>query len=219
MILKHFNLSLYVWFSLYLYSIGLWAFSYASRQIKFSHLLGLVLIDSSIYRLSLKWAFPCALRRRGVSPLFDLNQLLSSLLALSQANFDHLSFDTWLHLLLLDIMQFSRFFSGLIKLQHPHFLFALRQSVLMTVLNFIWLTLIGFLVEISGLEPLTSCLQSRRSTNWAIPPFFQLLISNHQCSLLLLIVDRWLLVDFVVGHPGLEPGTSPLSGVRSNHLS
>lgn len=22
-----------------------------------------------------------------------------------------------------------------------------------------------------------------------------------------------------VGHPGLEPGTSPLSGVRSNHLS
>ena len=27
----------------------------------------------------------------------------------------------------------------------------------------------------------------------------------------------WLLVE--VGHPGLEPGTSPLSGVRSNHLS
>ncbi len=24
---------------------------------------------------------------------------------------------------------------------------------------------------------------------------------------------------FQVGHPGLEPGTSPLSGVRSNHLS
>ncbi len=22
-----------------------------------------------------------------------------------------------------------------------------------------------------------------------------------------------------MGHPGLEPGTSPLSGVRSNHLS
>ena len=49
-----------------------------------------------------------------------------------------------------------------------------------------------YFVEISGFEPLTSAVQKQRSTNWAIPP---------------------------VGHPGFEPGTSPLSGVRSNQLS
>ena len=48
-------------------------------------------------------------------------------------------------------------------------------------------------VEISGFEPLTSAVQKQRSTNWAIPP--------------------------MMGHPGFEPGTSPLSGVRSNQLS
>jgi hypothetical protein len=51
-------------------------------------------------------------------------------------------------------------------------------------------------MEVSGLEPLTSCLQSRRSTNWAKPP--------HSSR---------------VGYSGLEPETSPLSGVRSNQLS
>ena len=30
---------------------------------------------------------------------------------------------------------------------------------------------IGLLVEINGIEPLTSCLQGRRSPSWAIPPF------------------------------------------------
>ena len=29
-----------------------------------------------------------------------------------------------------------------------------------------------FLVEISGIEPLTSCLQGRRSPSWAKPPYF-----------------------------------------------
>ena len=28
-----------------------------------------------------------------------------------------------------------------------------------------------------------------------------------------------LILSFMVGHPGLEPGTLRLSGVRSNHLS
>ena len=50
-----------------------------------------------------------------------------------------------------------------------------------------------YVVEISGFEPLTSAVQKQRSTNWAIPP--------------------------TMGHPGFEPGTSPLSGVRSNQLS
>ena len=53
-----------------------------------------------------------------------------------------------------------------------------------------------FMVENSGIEPLTSCVQSRRSPSWAKPPKFKLMGLN-----------------------GLEPSTSRLSGVRSNQLS
>ena len=51
------------------------------------------------------------------------------------------------------------------------------------------------LVEDSGIEPLTSWMQIRRSPSWANPP--------------------WKMV----GRARLERATSPLSGVRSNHLS
>ena len=61
-------------------------------------------------------------------------------------------------------------------------------------------TSVNFLkvVEISGIEPLTSCLQGRRSPSWAKPPypFFE-----------------------VVGQNGLEPSTSRLSVVCSSQLS
>ncbi len=53
------------------------------------------------------------------------------------------------------------------------------------------------LVELSGIEPLTSCVQGRRSPSWAIAPKKVILIK-------------------LVGLGGLEPPTSPLSGVRSN---
>ena len=52
-------------------------------------------------------------------------------------------------------------------------------------------------VEITRFELVTSCLQGRRSPNWAIPPK----------------------VLYKVGLSGLEPPTSRLSGVRSNRLS
>ena len=44
---------------------------------------------------------------------------------------------------------------------------------------------ISCLVEISGIEPLTSCLQGRRSPSWAKPPYFKLkwwakMDSNHR---------------------------------------
>ena len=58
-------------------------------------------------------------------------------------------------------------------------------------------TSVNFLVEISGIEPLTSCLQGRRSPSWAKPP------SNSE----------------VVGQNGLEPSTSRLSVVCSSQLS
>ena len=51
------------------------------------------------------------------------------------------------------------------------------------------------MVEDSGVEPLTSCLQSRRSTSWANPP------------------DS---IVTLVGLGGLEPPASSLSGMRSN---
>ena len=54
-----------------------------------------------------------------------------------------------------------------------------------------------FMVENSGIEPLTSCVQSRRSPSWAKPP----------------------LNSKLMGLNGLEPSTSRLSGVRSNQLS
>ena len=58
-------------------------------------------------------------------------------------------------------------------------------------------TSVNFLVEISGIEPLTSCLQGRRSPSWAKPPYcFE-----------------------VVGQNGLEPSTSRLSVVCSSQLS
>ena len=55
------------------------------------------------------------------------------------------------------------------------------------------------MVETSGIEPLTSCVQSRRSPSWAKPPK---------------VLNYWM-----VGLSGLEPPTSRLSGVRSNQLS
>ena len=48
------------------------------------------------------------------------------------------------------------------------------------------------MVEVNGLEPMASCVQGRRSPNWATPP------------------------KSVVGLDGVEPSTSRLSGVRSN---
>ena len=57
---------------------------------------------------------------------------------------------------------------------------------------------VNFLVEISGIEPLTSCLQGRRSPSWAKPPYF---------------------ASEVVGQNGLEPSTSRLSVVCSSQLS
>ena len=59
-------------------------------------------------------------------------------------------------------------------------------------------------VEISGIEPLTSCLQGRRSPSWAKPPYHWLSI---------------LLRRKVVGQSGLEPPTSRLSVVCSSQLS
>ena len=50
--------------------------------------------------------------------------------------------------------------------------------------------IIKFQLDRSGIEPLTSCLQSRRSPNWTTGP-------NK------------------MGHVGIEPTTLPLSGVRS----
>ena len=54
---------------------------------------------------------------------------------------------------------------------------------------------VSILVEDSGIEPLTSWMQIRRSPSWANPPLI------------------------LVGRGRLERPTSPLSGVRSNHLS
>ena len=73
-------------------------------------------------------------------------------------------------------MQFSRY----IKMQGSHLCWLSEQSV-----------------EITRFELVTSCLQGRRSPNWAIPPK----------------------VLYKVGLSGLEPPTSRLSGVRSNRLS
>ena len=63
-------------------------------------------------------------------------------------------------------------------------------------------------VETRGLEPLTSAVQGRRSPNWAMSP-------SKGNSL----PKQTMYKKYLVGLPGLEPGTSPLSEERSNRLS
>ena len=66
------------------------------------------------------------------------------------------------------------------------------------------------MVEVRRIELLTSCVQGRRSPSWAISPCHRLFIT------LFTFITHSV---WVVGLSGLEPPTSPLSGVRSNHLS
>ena len=62
-------------------------------------------------------------------------------------------------------------------------------------------TSVNSLVESTGIEPVTSCLQGRRSPSWANPPY-----------------GIFLCLE-VVGQNGLEPSTSRLSVVCSSQLS
>ena len=61
------------------------------------------------------------------------------------------------------------------------------------------------MVEVIGIEPTTSCVQGRRSPNWATPPRT---VSPDRIS-----------KKKVVGLDRFELSTSRLSGVRSNQLS
>ena len=58
-------------------------------------------------------------------------------------------------------------------------------------------------VENTRVELVTSCLQGRRSPNWANPPYLYFMVLPFR----------------QMGLSGLEPPTSRLSGVRSNRLS
>ena len=75
----------------------------------------------------------------------------------------------------------------------------------------------NYRMEITRFELVTSCLQGRRSPNWAIPPngifniHFLLMGLSGPYLLSLILKD--------LGLSGLEPPTSRLSGVRSNRLS
>jgi hypothetical protein len=70
------------------------------------------------------------------------------------------------------------------------------------------------LVEVRGVEPPTSCLQSRRSSQLSYTPALD---SLRSLKLNIYLVHTELVE--VVGAGGLEPPTLRLSGVRSNHLS
>ena len=59
-------------------------------------------------------------------------------------------------------------------------LFIDKNSLCDGLLNYIkqyWILLLG-LVEVNGIEPMTSCLQSRRSPNWATPPISSKILAN-----------------------------------------
>ena len=86
------------------------------------------------------------------------------------------------------------------------------------------------MVELCGIEPQTSCVQSRRSPSWAIAPYSTVRTSYRWFFLrqggewrsILKVCESFHNAVFrenLVGLSGLEPPTSPLSGVRSNHLS
>ena len=72
------------------------------------------------------------------------------------------------------------------------------------------------LVEIKGVEPLTSCLQGRRSSQLSYIPIYKIF---YFFALKLLQKNFIICIILVVGSNGIEPSTSRLSGVRSNHLS
>ena len=80
-------------------------------------------------------------------------------------------------------------------------------------------------VEITRFELVTSCLQGRRSPNWAIPPnglvvlAFSLYLKVGLSGPYLLSEGFGVSLYLKVGLSGLEPPTSRLSGVRSNRLS
>ena len=71
------------------------------------------------------------------------------------------------------------------------------------------------MVEVNGLEPMASCVQSRRSPSWATPPGnddrFRTAVSGFQ-----LLNPESKSKFGMVGLDGVEPSTSRLSGVRSN---
>ena len=74
------------------------------------------------------------------------------------------------------------------------------------------------LVEVNGIEPMTSCVQGRRSPSWATPPWQGTgCQARDQDSSWRLLFDFWHLK--LVGQGGLEPPTSRLSSARSNQLS
>jgi hypothetical protein len=64
------------------------------------------------------------------------------------------------------------------------------------------------MVEVNGIEPMTSCVQGRRSPSWATPPIS---VDSYQKKLL---TENWTLI--LVGLDRFELSTSRLSGVRSN---
>ena len=78
----------------------------------------------------------------------------------------------------------------------------------------------NYRMEITRFELVTSCLQGRRSPNWANPPY--LIFSTYelfQRSGLKWTLPPQTQVFKSLGLSGLEPPTSRLSGVRSNRLS
>ena len=77
------------------------------------------------------------------------------------------------------------------------------------------------MVEVTGIEPTTSCVQSRRSPSWATPPYDERTEyrTNLYSTLPSNIILKFPKTQKLVGQGGLEPPTSRLSSVRSNQLS
>ena len=49
-----------------------------------------------------------------------------------------------------------------------------KSSFICPLVSVFWFLVSGFcLVEVNGIEPMTSCVQGRRSPNWATPPGFR----------------------------------------------
>ena len=76
----------------------------------------------------------------------------------------------------------------------------------------------------SGIEPLASAVQGRRSPCWATSPNQQIALAIRYFNIYSYYFYEFTTTHamtyfFMVGLPGVEPGTSRLSGVRSNQLS
>ena len=79
---------------------------------------------------------------------------------------------------------------------------------------------LNWILEANGIEPMTSCLQSRRSPSWATGPDAKSKVKTQKSKLIsIILIFYFCLLTLTLGPSGFEPLTPALSALCSNQLS